>query len=85
MVVTLVRLWLKAALDKVHFPSGNLGQLPRTALRGAENGALGETAAAKHWAVRQAAYQLSMRLAAMVARCLAGLPNRYRPPCARFR
>jgi phosphoenolpyruvate synthase/pyruvate phosphate dikinase len=27
----------------------------------------------------------SMRLAAMVARCLSGLPNRYLPPCARFR
>jgi hypothetical protein len=27
----------------------------------------------------------SMRLAAMVARCLAGLPNKYLPPCARFR
>lgn len=29
--------------------------------------------------------QLSMRLAAMVARYLAGLPNRYLLPCARFR
>ena len=28
---------------------------------------------------------LSMRLAAMVARCLDGLPNRYLAPCARFR